>query len=89
VAAKILISGQVQGVGFRYFTTNLAKNFDIVGWIRNLATGDVEVHVEGDKVAVAGFLQELKVGPNFANVSNFQIEWKTYEGEYESFTVRY
>jgi acylphosphatase len=53
VAAKVLISGRVQGVGFRYFTTDLAKSYDLSGWVKNLATGDVEILVEGDKSAVA------------------------------------
>ncbi len=89
VAAKIIISGHVQGVGFRYFTTNLAKQYDVNGWVRNLATGDVEVRVEGDKGAVSGFLKELKVGPAHGHVSNFQIEWRDYEEKYDSFSVRY
>jgi acylphosphatase len=89
VAAKVIISGRVQGVGFRYFTTDLAKNYDISGWVKNLATGDVEVEVEGDKSAVAGFLKELKVGPSHGHVSNFQIEWKPYEGKYDRFQVRF
>jgi acylphosphatase len=89
VAAKVLISGRVQGVGFRYFTTDLAKSYDLSGWVKNLATGDVEILVEGDKSAVAGFLKELKVGPSHGYVANFQIEWKPYEGKFDKFQVRF
>jgi acylphosphatase len=89
VAAKVLISGLVQGVGFRYFTTDLARNFGITGWVRNLATGDVEVEIEGDKSAVSGFLKELKTGPRHGRIGKFQIEWKEFEGKYDSFQVRF
>jgi acylphosphatase len=89
VAAKVIISGHVQGVGFRYFTTDLAKQFEVRGYVRNLATGDVEVALEGDKNSVAGFLKELKSGPRWSRVSNFQIEWQPFENKYDSFNVRY
>lgn len=89
MAAKVLISGHVQGVGFRYFTTDLARNFGVNGWIRNLATGDVEIYVEGDKSTVSGFLKELKTGPRHGRIGNFQIEWKQFEGKYDSFQVRF
>ena len=89
MAAKVLITGQVQGVGFRYFTTDLARSYGVNGWVKNLATGDVEVKVEGDKGAVSGFLKELKIGPRHGHISNFQIEWKPYEGKFDSFQVRF
>lgn len=76
-------------MGFRYFTTDLAKNYGVKGWIRNLATGDVEVQVEGDKGPVLGFLKDLKIGPRFSEIGNFQIEWLDFRGKYENFTVRY
>ena len=85
----MIISGYVQGVGFRYFTTNLAKNYEVAGWVRNLATGDLEIHVEGDKGPVAGFLKELKIGPKWSRIGKFQIEWLPCEGEFESFSVRF
>ena len=85
----MLISGHVQGVGFRYFATDLARNYEVKGWVRNLATGDVEIIAEGDKSAISGFLKELKAGPRYGHISNFQIEWVPYEGKYDSFHVRF
>lgn len=89
MAAKVLISGHVQGVGFRYFATDLARNFGVNGWVRNLATGDVEIFVEGDKSAISGFLKELKIGPRHGSIGKFQIEWKPFEGKHDSFQVRF
>jgi len=61
----------------------------VTGWVRNLATGDVEIYVEGDKGPVSGFLKELKTGPRWSKIVNFQIEWVPYEGEYNNFSVRF
>jgi acylphosphatase len=49
----------------------------------------VEIHVEGDKGPVSGFLKELKIGPKWSRIGKFQIEWLPYEGEFESFSVRF
>jgi len=57
--------------------------------VRNLATGDVEIQVEGERGPILGFLQELKNGPRNAEIGNFQIEWINYLGDYENFSVRY
>ncbi len=57
--------------------------------MRNLDTGDVQVEVEGDKEAVMNFLKELREGPKWSHVENFQIEWKKPEGAFEDFSVKY
>ncbi len=89
MCAKVLISGQVQGVGFRYFATSTAKNFPINGYIRNLDTGDVQIEIEGMKNDVSGFLMALKKGPRWGHVDKFQIEWKKHEGLYDQFFVKF
>lgn len=59
-AQRIVFSGKVQGVGFRYATKEIAKSFDVVGWVKNLPDGTVEVQVmSADKSEVAAFLNEL------------------------------
>jgi acylphosphatase len=89
VCAKVLISGQVQGVGFRYFATSTARDFPVAGYVRNLDTGDVEVEVEGQKSVVSKFLMALKQGPRWGRVDRFQIEWKKHEGLYDQFFVKF
>lgn len=79
----------MQGVGFRYFATSTAKKYPVSGYVRNLDTGDVQVEVEGDKEAVMNFLKELREGPKWSHVENFQIEWKKPEGAFEDFSVKY
>ena len=56
---KIIFSGRVQGVGFRYQTKEIALGFDIIGSVRNLPDGTVELIVEGEKEEVREFLHEI------------------------------
>jgi acylphosphatase len=60
--------GGVQGVGFRYFTAQLAHDMGLAGYVRNLADGSVEVEAEGDPVALARFRQHVRSGPPHASV---------------------
>ena len=89
VRARVLISGLVQGVGFRYFVTSRAEQYPITGYVRNLDTGSVEIVAEGDKEQVYGFLRAVRTGPAHAEIISFQTEWSNYEGKFEDFFVKY
>jgi acylphosphatase len=56
VCKRVLYSGRVQGVGFRYTTQGLAAGYAVVGYVRNLAGGEVELVAEGEADVVAAFL---------------------------------
>jgi acylphosphatase len=56
---RIYFSGRVQGVGFRYTTERLAKNFDVVGHVRNLPDGRVELLVQGEWPVISEFLTSI------------------------------
>ena len=75
-AVNLYVSGRVQGVGFRFYTVRVAKRFGITGWVRNLYDGRVEIYAEGRKPNVQGFIEEIKVGPPSAHVSNVVEHWK-------------
>jgi acylphosphatase len=87
--ARVLISGLVQGIGFRYFVTSRAEQYPITGYVRNLDTGSVEVVAEGEKQQVYDFLRALRKGPTHAEIMNFQAEWSPPSGEFENFFVKY
>jgi acylphosphatase len=53
---QVFYEGRVQGVGFRYTVRSLAKGFDVLGWVRNLPDGRVELQVCGDPAEVRDFL---------------------------------
>lgn len=56
---RVIVSGRVQGVGFRYTTKDLARGFDVCGSVRNLPDGTVEILVMGEPEEVDEFLREL------------------------------
>ncbi len=84
-AARIKISGVVQGVGFRWFAIRAAVKFGVYGYARNLYDGSVELLAEGDGSAVNGFIEEIKIGPSSAHVSGAEIESIEYTGRYREF----
>jgi acylphosphatase len=63
-----LVTGRVQGVGFRWWTRQAAVRLGLTGTVRNLPDGRVEIHVAGDPVALAKFRRQLEAGPTAARV---------------------
>lgn len=70
IRMHVIVTGLVQGVGFRYFTVMQARGIGVGGWVRNLNDGSVEVEVQGRRLAVAKLLSWLKVGPKWAHVES-------------------
>jgi len=60
---QVTYTGHVQGVGFRYSTKRLAMGFDVVGWVRNLDDGRVEMQVMGEEEEIDAFLEEMHDSP--------------------------
>ena len=87
--ARVLISGLVQGVGFRYFVTSHADQYPITGYVRNLDTGSVEIVAEGEKEEVYAFLRGIRKGPAHAEIISFQTEWTPFQGKFDKFFVQY
>ena len=56
----VYFSGRVQGVGFRYTTLQVAKEFEVAGWVRNLPDGRVQVEAEGTPETVKAFITALE-----------------------------
>jgi len=87
VAAEIFISGDVQGVGYRFFTQRAAAELGLSGWARNLYDGRVQVEVEGPRAHVEELLVRLRVGPRLASVTDVAVTWKAATGTTRGFTV--
>lgn len=68
-----VVSGDVQGVGFRYSARARARELGIAGWVRNLADGSVEVEAEGEAGAVERMLAWLDRGPSGARVASVAV----------------
>jgi len=76
VRAEILVSGRVQGVGFRRFARNAAERLGIESNPRNLRDGRVFIIAEGRPEAVELYISELRKGPMFAHVENVDVTFK-------------
>ena len=71
-AKRFLISGRVQGVGFRYFAVRAARDLGVTGWARNRSDGRVEVHANGSLSQLSDFEARLRMGPPHADVRAFE-----------------
>lgn len=76
----VLVSGQVQGVGFRAFTQRSALDLGLSGYAENLSDGRVEVVAEGEKSELEYLLVKLKNGPAHAVVESIDIGWSDPTG---------
>ncbi|GKS64051.1 acylphosphatase [Nitrospira sp.] len=89
VRAHVVVSGHVQGVGFRAFSARIASHLDLVGGVRNLDDGRVELEVEGRKAVIEAFLQKLNIGPPAGRVTEIDVKWSQADGRYSTFSIWY
>lgn len=85
----VLIHGDVHGVFFRAGTQSEARKLGLVGWVRNVPDGAVEVMAEGERPALEKLLGWCSHGPAGASVSKTEHEWLEAKGEFRDFRVRY
>ncbi len=74
IARKVRAYGRVQGVFFRQWAVNHARELGVAGWVRNLPDGSLEAYVTGDAGAVSQMIERLRRGPSNARVDDFTIE---------------
>lgn len=82
------VTGDVQGVGYRFFAQNRAQRLGLRGYTQNQRDGSVLVIAEGASEALTKLLAQLREGPYMANVEQAQVEWSDATGEYASFGIR-
>jgi len=83
-----LISGKVQGVGFRAWTKRIADQMGICGWVRNLKDGRVEALAQGEEEKLEEFKGKLAQGPAISKVEDIECKYIDYEKKYDNFEVR-
>jgi acylphosphatase len=71
-AKRLIVTGRVQGVGFRYFVLRQAQRLGLAGWVRNLPDGGVEAFVEGQPAELKQIEALLRQGPALARVENIE-----------------
>ncbi|MDH4237641.1 MAG: acylphosphatase [Nitrospira sp.] len=89
IRAQILVSGRVQGVGYRAFAACAAPRHGLLGGVRNLDDGRVALDVEGARAAIEALVHELKAGPPSARVTKIETEWKEATGRFSNFSIWY
>jgi len=86
---SIIISGRVQGVGFRYFTRDIAGEMNLTGYIRNSCDGRVEIEVQGDSEMLDLFVEKLRVGPQLSRVTSYTTSDMSIIEHESEFIIRY
>jgi len=89
IARRFFVSGDVQGVGFRFFAQRAAARHQIVGYVRNLNDGRVEALVEGPIQNVEAFKHDLATGPRFSSVDHVEEINLDPTGTYSSFRIEH
>lgn len=86
IARRVQFFGQVQGVNFRRNSAKLARSMSLCGWVKNLADGSVEAHIEGEPQAVQAMIHSCCTELFPAKVERFDSHEEQVEG-YQDFTV--
>jgi acylphosphatase len=86
VTKRLVISGRVQGVGFRFYMEHKAREHGISGWVRNRRDGTVEAMIQGRADAVEAMIRSAQSGPRGAVVTDVQIT--EGRGDFTAFEVR-
>lgn len=90
IKMKATVYGRVQGVGFRFTTTHLAKKIGVNGFVRNESDGTVYIEATGSKEQIEHFISELAKGPSpSALVDKVVVEYDDSLKEYQGFSERY
>ena len=87
VARRVVVSGRVQGVGFRWFTHDAATREGVTGWVRNLLDGRVEALLEGETDAVVRVERAMRSGPRGAHVERVEVDDEEASGSYKAFSI--
>ncbi len=73
IARQVFYEGRVQGVGFRYTVRHIATGFEVVGWVKNLADGRVEMQAGGEKDEVESFVKAIAESELASHISKQEI----------------
>ncbi|RLB61577.1 MAG: acylphosphatase [Deltaproteobacteria bacterium] len=89
VRVELSIQGRVQGVFYRQSTKETAIRLGLSGWTKNYSDGSVLAVFEGERVAVDAVIEWCRQGPPAAIVTNIEVKWLDFVGEFEGFGIRH
>jgi len=85
----VFYSGQVHGVGFRYTAQDIAASLGIVGWVKNISDGRVEVMAEGKEKGLKDFLDRISKSFMRHYIKDVEVSWEEPLGEFDSFEIAF
>lgn len=85
----VVVQGQVQGVGFRYFVQRLAVQYHLTGWVRNMTNGMVEMELQGEEEAINQALRMIRAGDRFIKVYDLRSKIIKNKANESKFSVHY
>lgn len=88
VRVELNIQGRVQGVFYRQSTMETALRLGLTGWMRNCSDGSVTAVFEGEREAVDAAIVWCRQGPPAASVTDIEVNWLDFVGEFETFRIR-
>jgi acylphosphatase len=83
------VKGVVQGVGYRFFAVRKAREYGLVGYVKNLPDGNVLVVAEGEKGLLEDYLKDLRIGPFGSHVAGVEVNWSDKLQGFKDFTVTF
>ncbi len=85
----VFYSGHVQGIGFRVTAQDVASELGLVGWVRNLSDGKVEVVCEGEEKKLRRFLDNIEKGFLGQYIRNKDVSWEEASKEFDNFDITF
>ena len=85
----VFYAGRVQGVGFLITAEETARSLGVVGWVKNLRDGRVELVAEADQATLERFLEEIRSGPMKNFITQVEISWSSATETFDEFEIRY
>jgi acylphosphatase len=89
VRAHVFVTGRVQGVNFRAYARDKAREAGVGGWVRNLSDGRVEAVFEGTRSAVQRLISWCYSGPSNAEVERVEVQWEEPSGKESTFSIQW
>lgn len=86
-AVRVIVEGRVQGVGYRAFVVDEAQARGLMGWVRNLRDGSVEMVLSGGEADIASMIAACRRGPRLAAVTNVEVQ-PVAEAGWPDFAIR-
>ena len=86
---RVFYAGRVQGVGFRMTAEETAHALGVVGWVKNLRDGRVELIAEAEETQLNRFLEAVRTGPMKNFIQRIDVTWSHASDTFDAFEIRY